>query len=362
MISKKYLVFDSTMRDGEQQPLLSFRDDEKIALCYQLEKLGIFEIDLMPSIDEHESMLIHLLNDTRLRNCLGSATMLEEKYVDQVFDINSRVAYLFVHVSNKLMKARNKTKEENLKDIVNCVNYAQSKGLIVDFCGGDSTRADFGYLKEILTEIKENIRFYQHCDTSGMMTPDLSKKQIKFLNNIIENKVVVHYHNDNGQSVESVIAALTAGARGFDGTFMGIGERAGNVATENVLITLRDKYNILIDGINYDEIFRTLAIVKTMCRGVQPPTVDLSRKYPNVSGIHARALRGVRDAFDYEYTEKSIKELLFFGKHSGKNNYKLLFGSKFNDAEYEKMRDEVKKLSREKLKDFTADEIRKIYD
>lgn len=114
METKKYFVFDSTMRDGEQQPMLSFRDDEKIALCYQLEKLGIFEIDLMPSIDEHERTLIKLLNDTRLREKLGAATMVNRKYVDQAVEVNARVAYTFVHVSDGLMEARGKSREQNL--------------------------------------------------------------------------------------------------------------------------------------------------------------------------------------------------------------------------------------------------------
>src|SRR3989338_2221108 len=222
METKKYLVFDSTMRDGEQQPMLSFRDDEKIGLCYQLEKLGIFEIDLMPSIDEHERILIRLLNDTRLRNRLGSSTMVHRKYIDQAVDVNCRVAYLFVHVSDGLMKARGKTREQNLADISDCVDYALSKGLVVDFCGGDGTRGDPGYLKELLTEIGTKIRFYQPCDTSGLMTPE----------------------------------------------------------------TLRDKYGVIIDGINYDEIDNTVQMVTNMCRGVQAPSVNLDRKYPNISGIH----------------------------------------------------------------------------
>ena len=361
MQTKKCLVFDSTMRDGEQQPMLSFRDDEKIALCYQLEKMGIFEIDLMPSIDEHERTLIKLLNDTRLRNKLGSATMVHRSYVDQAVDVNSRVAYLFVHVSDGLMKARGKTREQNLADISDCVDYALSKGLVVDFCGGDGTRGDSGYLRELLTEIGPKIRFYQPCDTSGLMTPETSRTHVRFLMNIIGEKVVVHYHNDNGQSVESVIAALQEGAVGFDGTFLGIGERAGNVATEKVLHALRDKYGILVAGINYNEISNTVEMVTKMCRGVPPPTVNSDRRYPNISGIHARALMGKKDAFDYKYDQEAVEELLFFGKHSGKNNYKLLFREQFSDTDYEIMRDEVKRLSREQLKDFTAREIKGMY-
>ncbi|MBN2141959.1 hypothetical protein JW711_01390 [Candidatus Woesearchaeota archaeon] len=361
MQTKKILVFDSTMRDGEQQPGLCFRDDEKIRLCYQLEKTGIFEIDLMPSIDEHERMLIRLLNDTRLKQKLGAATMVARKYVDQAVDVNARVAYLFVHVSDALMSARSKTREQNLTDISDCVNYAASKGLIVDFCGGDGTRADMGYLSEVLTEIGKKIRFYQPCDTSGKMTPATSRDHVSALTKIIGEKVVVHYHNDNGQSVDSVIAAIEAGAAGFDGTFTGIGERAGNVATEKVIYSLRDQHKILIDGINYDELDNTTALVRNMCRGVNPPTVNLNRRYPNVSGIHARALMGRKDAFDYAYTPEVVEELLFFGKHSGANNYKLLFGNQFSDEQYQQMRDEVKRRARDELKDFTAKEVRAMF-
>jgi len=358
MIEKPILVFDSTMRDGEQQPMLSFRDDEKIALCYQLEKLGVYEIDLMPSIDQHERILIRLLNDSRLRNKLGCSTMVGKKYIDQALEVNSRVCYAFVHVSDELMLARGKTRSQNLADIVEVIDYGISKGLVMDFCGGDGTRADPGYLKELLTEIGSKIRFYQTCDTSGLMTPDISAKHAKKLSSIIgEGKLVLHYHNDNGQSVESVIAALNNGAIGFDGTFTGIGERAGNVATEKVLEVLKDKYNIIISNINYEEILPTIEMVHGMCRGIRPPMVNLNREYPNVSGIHARALLGKSDAFGLKYTSEITDKMLFFGKHSGKSNYRMLFGDKFNDEEYILMRDFVKKMSRDQLRDYTAEEI-----
>jgi benzylmalate synthase len=354
-------VFDSTMRDGEQQPMLSFRDDEKIALCYQLEKLGIYEIDLMPSIDEHERILIRLLNNTRLRERLGAATMVHRKYVDQAVAVNAKAAYVFVHVSDPLMQARGKTREQNTVDIIDCIGYARQQGLIVDFCGGDGTRADTGYLTELLTEIGPLIRHYQPCDTSGLMTPEKSVKHVKMLTDILGEKIVVHYHNDNGQAAQSVIAALHAGAIGFDGTFLGIGERAGNVATEEVLYKLRDTEGIEIEGIDYQQIEPTVEMVRRMCRGVEPPSTNLERRYPNVSGIHAKALLGKRDAFDFEYTPDAVETMLFFGKHSGRSNYMLLFDGQKTEEECAGIRDEVKRLSREQLKDFTATEIREMF-
>jgi len=258
-------IFDSTMRDGEQQPMLCFRDDDKIALSYALAELGIFELDLMPSIDEHERMLIRLLNDTPLRNRIGVSTMVHRKYVDQAIMVNARVAYAFVHVSDKLMKARSKTRDQLLAEIHDVLAYGRSRGLIVDFCGGDGTRADIGYLRELLTEIDPLIRFYQTCDTSGVMTPMTSAKHVSELARVLgEGRIVVHYHNDNGQSVESVAAALHAGAVGFDGTFTGIGERAGNVATEGVLEYLHRKNKEYVEGINYDKLPNVLGMVRSI--------------------------------------------------------------------------------------------------
>ncbi len=354
------LVFDTTMRDGEQQPMLSFRDDEKIALAYQLERLGVFEMDLMPSIDGHERMLIGLLNDTRLRDRIGVATMAHPRYVEQALDVNARVSYLFVHVSDKLMGARGKTREQNLGDIVECVDLARSGGLIVDFCGGDGTRADMGYLSEVLTEIGPKIRFYQPCDTSGLMTPETARIHVAALQKVIGSKIVVHFHNDNGQAADSVIAALKEGARGFDASLLGIGERAGNVATEDVLLKLRDQ-GYHVKGVDYDQLPITLDMVRKMCRGVDPPSVNLERRYPNVSGIHARALCVERAAFDLEYTPEITESFLFFGKHSGASNYELLFGDRFTKDEYREMRDVVKRRSREELRDFTAKEIREMF-
>ena len=355
-------VIDSTMRDGEQQPMLCFRDDEKISLAYQLVDLGVLEIDLMPSIDEHERILIRLLTDTPIGNHIGVSTMVGRKFVDQAIEVNARVAYCFVHISDKLMAARGKTRERNLLEIRDVIQYGRACGLIVDFCGGDGTRADSGYLRELLIEIGPLIRFYQTCDTSGLMTPDTSAKHTEELVKTLgEGRVVVHYHNDNGQSVESVIAALHSGAIGFDGTFTGIGERAGNVATEKVLECLRAQYGEYVRGIRYDRIQDVVDTVRKMCRGVQPPPVNMERSYPNVSGIHARALLGDRVAFDLNYEPAVIETMLYFGKHSGKSNYRLLFGQEKTEAECVFIRDQVKRLARELLCDFTAGQIRKMF-
>lgn len=362
MKEMKIHVFDSTLRDGEQQPMLCFRDDEKIALSFALADMGIFELDLMPSIDEHERMLIRLLNDTPLRDRIGVSTMVEKKYIDQAVEVNARVAYTFVHVSDKLMAARGKSREQNLKDISDVAKYGRSKNLVVDFCGGDGTRADMGYVRELLTEISPLIRFYQTCDTSGVMTPDVSGKHVAELTRILgDGRIVVHYHNDNGQSVQSVIAALHNGAIGFDGTFTGIGERAGNVATDRVLQSLYDNYGTYVSGINYDQLPVVIKMVQDMCRGVEAPKVNLNRRYPNVSGIHARALLGDRKAFDFEYGDAALETMLYFGKHSGKSNYKLLFGDTKTDEECRAIRDKVKRLARERLCDFSAAQVREMF-
>lgn len=353
----KIQVFDCTLRDGEQQPMLSFRDDEKIAYAYLLELAGIFGFELMPSIDRHEELLVSLLNDTRLREYLHLSTMLILDHVDMAKHLNAKTIRLFDGVSNERIKARGLTSEKLIRSVSECVNHALQMELEVVFVGGDSSRADIGFLREIAAVLNGKISYYVHCDSLGILSPRESARQVESLCKIFNQKVHLHYHNDSGSSVDNVINGIFAGATGYDGTILGVGERAGNVPLDKVLEKLRTKHHTIVEGINYSEISKLAMMLRKMCRGVLPPVLNNDGEYPNVSGIHARMIQEDKTAYNVDWDLEKITNLMYFGKHSGISNYRLLFGKAFSEKQYAQIRDAIKRKSRDELRDFAADEV-----
>ncbi len=353
-------VFDCSLRDGEQQPMLSFRDDEKIALAYETREAGLAGFELMPSIDEHERILIRFLSNSELRDQMWLSTMCRKDYIDSAIACGGTRLRIFEHVSESIFSVRGRTREEHLRTISECVSYARSQGVKVAFVGGDGTRADQGFLDELLAELKPKIEYYLQCDTFGILTPDSCEKTIRHFAGKVDVPVFLHCHNDSGNAPSAVAAGVLAGAVGFDGCFLGIGERAGNVAIEKVLQLLRDNYSVVVEGIDYDRLGSVVETVRKMCGGVEPPKFAESGFYPNKSGIHARLLIGNRSAFNLDCDQEELEGFVYFGKHSGKSNYRLLFGDRYSDDEYKLVRDWIKRKSRAELRDYSAREVREM--
>ena len=161
-----------------------------------------------------------------------------------------------------------------IQKVVENLKYATCDeiGLHVDFAAEDASRADPNFLIECIEYFGSYLDHFMVCDTVGILNPD---NAYNLISKLVENKgntaIAVHFHNDMGLALENTLQAVIAGASMISGTFSGIGERAGNVAIEQVLNGLRVRFGVEVDGIQYHAIPEVLEKLQSLgCRPSSP--------------------------------------------------------------------------------------------
>jgi len=226
-----------------------------------------------------------------------------------------------LHIECKLRK----TREQVLKATEDCVTYAKAHGLKVDLLAEDATRSDFDYIVKVFqTAVDCGVDRVTACDTVGILTPDRSFDYFTRLTDKIKVPVGVHCHNDFGMAVANTIAALGAGAQEAHGTINGLGERAGNAALEEIVISLRSLYKLDLN-IKTELLYNTSQLVSRLT-GVhtQPNKAVVGENaFTHESGIHTQGV--LANPLTYEPIAPELvgcKRRLAPGKHSGSSAIK----------------------------------------
>jgi benzylmalate synthase len=369
-------IFDETLRDGEQQVGIFFDAEIKQILAHLIAKTGVHYIALMPAIHHTEAQLVKNLTKQGLQSSLVASTMVGKDYIKQSQECGVKTIILFNAVSDRLMWLRdpefrhqtfeqtintgqiNKIRQKMLDKVLANLHEATAKGLKVCFAAEDASRADFDFLIECITKFQPYIKSFLLCDTVGILTPEKTKY---WINNIIEftnNKtpLAVHFHNDRGLALENTIQAILAGATGISGTFGGIGERAGNVALEQVLNGLKLRYGWQVKGINYEALTEVTNYLNS--QGVQANNPYSPATLRCETGIHIDSL--LRDRNSYYLFPHGVPDI-WFGKFSGASNFQYLFEQQLkqplSSEHYHQLREKIKDISIQQKRSFSAKEV-----
>ncbi|NJL53028.1 MAG: 2-isopropylmalate synthase [Hydrococcus sp. SU_1_0] len=368
-------IFDETLRDGEQQVGIFFDAQTKGDLAQLIANTGVHYVALMPAIHPTEAQLVKNLVDRQLPQITAS-TMMGKKHIDQSQDCGVKTIILFNAVSDRLLSLRDHPTSDSsnlpnidqirnrmLDQVLTHLQYAASRGLKICFAAEDASRADFDFLVECINKFQPYIEHFILCDTLGIFTPEDTKLWLRNLIEFTGNRtpLSVHFHNDRGLALENTIQAVLAGARGISGTFGGIGERAGNVALEQVLHGLKLRYGWEIPGINYDalkEVSNYLSV-----RGVRanaPYSVE-SLRYE--TGIHVDSLCSDRSSY-YLFPEGEPE--VWYGKFSGASNFQYLFEHCLQQpqspSKYREFRERIKNLAIAQKRSFDQAETLKLLE
>lgn len=379
-------ISDETLRDGEQQVGVFFSLATKHKLAHLIAQTGVNGFAIMPSVCDQESELAHTLIADGLTHLITASTMMGKEYIDQAKNYGVKRIILFHAVSDRLLFLRNphvrlmseyqgktiddnipshiinKIRQDALDVIVENLRYAtQVAGLRVEFAAEDASRADFDFLVQCIRSCSPYIEHFLLCDTVGVLNPEKSYIWIHDLLQCTTGvELGVHYHNDMGLALENTLQSVMAGANIVSGTFCGIGERAGNVALEQVLNGLRVRFGIEVEGINYDAIEVVTNYIEQM--GIRPARPYSQTAQSHQSGIHVNSL--FRDPLSYAiFPHKDVN--IVFGKWSGVSNFQYLFEKQLQNPQtrqqYEKMRAVIKSLAIEQERYFTAKEVLKLW-
>lgn len=371
----KVYIFDTTLRDGEQTPGLSFTLQEKIQIAQQLDKLGVDIIEAgMPIVSKGDYEACKQISKLGLNAEIIGLARINREDIDKVIECDMSSIHVFIATSDLHLKEKLKmTREQVLEAITEEVGYAKDHYSIVEFSAEDATRSDLKFLiKANLTAIEAGANRINIPDTVGTVTPAayayiISENKKAFPSDI---RISVHCHDDFGLSAANTIAGIEAGASQAHCTILGIGERAGNVSMEKVVMSLYALYGISTN-IKYKFLYETAKMLEKMTGFDIPPNFPLvgANAFRHESGIHAHAviinprtyepitpeLVGVPRTDELsDIIEKSIQ----IGKHSGGHSLKAKleeFGLVASSQQFKEIMDEIKDIGDKGKKISDAD-------
>ncbi|RQG92449.1 (R)-citramalate synthase [Natrarchaeobius chitinivorans] len=317
-------LLDTTLRDGEQAPGVSLSPDEKVEIARALERTGVAVIEAGSACTgAGERQAISRVTDLDLEATVTSFCRGLESDIDLALDCGVDGVHVVVPASDRHVEGKVGTsREDNLETTAELVEYAKSHDLWVEVIGEDGSRADLDYL-ETLGETALDAGADRTCfaDTVGHTGPERTAEAVSRLADL--GPVSAHTHDDLGLGVTNALAAISAGADLVHCTVNGLGERAGNVALEEVAIALEHVYGV--DTVELEELY-DLAQIVSRSTGVQLPpnkAVIGENAFTHESGIHTDGT--LKDDKMYEpYAPETVgrERRIALGKHTGRAGVK----------------------------------------
>lgn len=378
-MADEVLIFDTTLRDGEQSPGCSMNLEEKLMMAEVLDNLGVDIIEAgFPAASEGDFEAVTKVAELSKNACIAGLCRAMESDIDAVAAaikpaekqrIHTFISTSPLHREHKLKKSA----DEVLELIQKSVSYARNLCDDVEWSAEDATRTEDDYLcKAVETAIAAGASTVNIPDTVGYTIPEEYFRIIEMLKqrvpNIDQAVISTHCHNDLGLGVANSIAGVRAGARQIECTINGIGERAGNAAMEEIVMTFRTRQDVLPYRTNIvtEELFpASQALSKITGFSVQPNKAIVgANAFAHESGIHQDGM--LKNANTYEImTPESVGQIqsnLVLGKHSGRNAFRSRLADLGHSVEGDELNAlfaKFKTLADEK-KDITDDDLRQL--
>lgn len=379
-MSKKILVFDTTLRDGEQSPGAKLNLEEKVIIAQQLKKLGVDIIEAgFPSSSQGDFDAVHTIakqvgnTGDIMITALARAVKAD---IDAVYEaikvaenpmIHTVLGTSDIHIEKKFSKSR----DQVLENGVEAVKYAKKLLPQVQYSTEDASRSDFEYLwKTIEAVIKAGATMINVPDTVGYAEPEEWGETIAKLNYRIKNLndsviLSVHCHNDLGLATANTLAAIKNGADKVEVTINGIGERAGNASLEEVVMAIRTRQDIydFHTNINTKEIMNTSKLVSNLM-GLEVQVnkaITGGNAFAHSSGIHQDGLLKAREAYEIiKPTDVGLDDMELVltarsGRHAVKSILENLGFDKLSEEAFEKIFEQFLALADEKKEVYNYD-------
>ena len=373
---KKIKIHDVTLRDGEQQTAVVFRREEKVAIAKQLDAMGVHRIEAgMPAVSAQDKEAITEIANLGLKSEIFAFGRCIPEEVRVVKACGCSGVVIEIPASDHMVKyAYGWTMDRAIKSSIDSTLAAKEARLYTVFFTIDSTRTEVEKLLDMVQQVAEegHMDAFTIADTMGVTTPEAVYQVVKKVIKRLKKPVEIHCHQDFGLGVANTIAALSAGASVAQTTITGLGERAGNVPMEDVVMALKCLYGIDLK-IKTEKMCEVSRFVLERAKVTIPPNRPIvgDKLYEVESGIIAGWVRLARDSHPLEYVPFSPDLVgqkpvtISLGKNSGPPSIeewceKLKI--KPTDEEKVALLQAVKAKSFEKKDLLTADEFKAIVD
>jgi D-citramalate synthase len=349
---KSIIFLDTTLRDGEQTPGVSLVPENKLRIAQRLDELGVDVIEAgFAAVSEGEMESVKLIAKQGLKAQISSAARGTRNDIDAVLKSGASTICMIIPTSDLHIECKlKKTREQVLKTTEDCVSYAKDHGLIVELLAEDATRSDFNYLLQVFQKaVACGADRVVPCDTVGILTPERTADFFSKLKEDIKVPLGVHCHNDFGMAVANSIAALGAGVEEVHATVNGLGERAGNAALEEIVVTLKALYKLDLN-IKTELLYGTSQLVSRLTGiHVQPNKAVVGENaFTHESGIHTQGL--LANPLTYEPIAPELvgcTRRISPGKHSGSHAIRAnleFMGLKPDEGQFKEIFQRIKEL------------------
>jgi 2-isopropylmalate synthase len=371
--SSRVIIFDTTLRDGEQSPGASMNLQEKIKIAVLLEEMGVDVIEAgfpIASNGDFEAVREIAKQVTQSSVCgLSRAGRADiERCWEAVQHAKRPRIHTFISTSPLHMKYKLQMEPDKVyQAVIDSVTLARKLCEDVEWSCEDGSRTEHDFLcRTVEAAIKAGARTINIPDTVGYAVPEEFAALIGMVVNRVPNidkaVISVHCHNDLGLAVANSLAAVGAGARQIECTVNGLGERAGNAAMEEIIMALRTRQDRMpfTTGVKSEYITRASRLVSAITGFVVQPNKAIvgANAFAHESGIHQDGM--LKHAGTYEImTPDSVglgKSTLVMGKHSGRHAFK----AKLKELGFE-IGDNAMNEAFKRFKDL-ADRKKDVYD
>ncbi len=353
-MSHRLIIFDTTLRDGEQSPGASMNLEEKVRMARQIDALGVDVIEAgFPMASEDDYRAVHAVAREVRRPVIAALARTTPADIERAWRaiepaarprIHTFVATSDLHMQHKLRRSR----EEVFDMAVEAVRLAKSFTSDVEFSAEDATRSDVDFLcRVVAAAVEAGATTINIPDTVGYTIPGefagiiaTLRERVPGIGNVV---LSVHCHNDLGLAVANSLAAVEAGARQLECTVNGIGERAGNASLEELVMALYVRRDLLpyVTGVVTTEIYKSSQLLSAITgMHVQANKAVVGKNaFAHEAGIHQDGVLKERRTYEIMTPESvGIKSnRLVLGKHSGRH----ALGKKLQDLGYGLSRPEL---------------------
>lgn len=382
--NNRIIIFDTTLRDGEQSPGCSMSTPEKMELAKSLVDLGVDVIEAgFPIASPGDFEAVRTIAETYGdQTCIAGLARCRKEDIDRAWEalkhaknvrIHVFLATSAIHMQYKLKMA----KEEILKRAVEMVKYtcdlmASRSDIVVpnvEFSPEDAARTDLEFLCEVVEKtIAAGATTVNIPDTVGYATPRHYYEVIRTLKENVPNidKAVIstHCHNDLGLAVANSLAAVEAGARQVECTINGLGERAGNAALEEVVMAIKTRQDYY--GVHTNIQTEKLCPISRQVSSITGMKVQRNKAivgqnaFAHEAGIHQHGILQHRDTYEIMRPETVgyVGENLVLGKHSGRHAFRdrvKQLGFEIDEETFQKVFDDFIGLADKKKDVYDAD-------
>ncbi len=353
------IIFDTTLRDGEQSPGFSMNTDEKLQLARQIATLGVDIIEAgFPIASDDDAHAVRLVAQEIRGPVIAALARCNPADIERAGEslrpaarsrIHTFIATSDLHLERKLRIGR----DDCLRAVTDGVTQARGYTDDVEFSAEDATRSDIPFLCRVVeTAIAAGATTINLPDTVGYCTPEEIEEFFGEVRAAVAGAEGVvfsaHCHDDLGLAVANSLAALRAGVRQIECTINGIGERAGNASLEEIVMATRVKPDRLpyATQVRSTELVRTSRLLAQLTgEPVQANKAIVGRNaFAHEAGIHQDGV--IKDRRTYEIMtpeDVGVESTLVLGKHSGRHAVR----KRCEDLGYELSRFEIDRVYRE---------------